>query len=119
MDRFELTEDHVRLIRRFNIWWDDGAYEGSPAVDAKRPFGNGDWVSDVAEIIGLKKVEADDGETYWPKGTRSKCETLYKELDKALQVVLAAGSFEPGTYVSDSYRDNWRRCAENTEPLQG
>ena len=46
---FQLTEEHVKLMRRFNIRWDDG-YDGAPAVDCKRPFGNGDWENDVAEI---------------------------------------------------------------------
>lgn len=109
MQQYELTDDHVKLIRQFSIWWDDGAYDGAPAVDCKRPFGNGDYVSDIAEIIGLEQIEADDGETFWPKGTRDRCEQLYRELAEALQVVLAAGSFEPGVYIASDYRRNWRR----------
>ena len=108
-ERFVLTEDHVKLLRRANVWWDDGAYEGSPAIDSKRPFGNSDWVSDVAEIIGLEPIEADNGEKFWPKGTRERCEALYKSLAGALQVVLASGSFEPGTYVCNKYKADWRR----------
>lgn len=108
MRRFELTAQHVALLRRANVRWSDGAYDGSPEIDAKRPFGNSDVVSDVAEIIGIEKSEADDGETYWPKGTRERCLALYKTLAEALQVVLASGSFEPGVYVADEYRDNWR-----------
>ena len=107
--RFELTEDHVKLLRRANVRWEDEPYEGAPAIDAKRPFGNSDWVSDVAEIIGLEPIETDDGETFWPKGTRERCETLYRTLADALQVVLASGSFEPGIYISDRYHDNWRK----------
>ena len=110
MKRFELTADHVKLLRRANVRWSDGAYDGSPEIDAKRPFGNSDWVSDVAEIIGLEPQEDDDGEKHWPKGTRDRCVALYKQLGDALQVVLAAGSFEPGLYVCDDYRANWRRA---------
>ena len=107
--RFELTDEQVKLLRQANIYWDDGAYEGAPAVDAKRPFGNGNWTDDVAVILGLERVEADDGETFWPKGTRERCEKIYRTLDKALQVVLSSGSFEPGTYEADEYHDNWVR----------
>ena len=109
MKQFQLTEDHVKLIRNFNIWWDDCAYEGAPSVDQKRPFGNSDIYSDIAEILGMERVEADCGEMYWPKGTREKCEKIYRELEIALQVVLTAGSFEPGLYVAENYKRNWQK----------
>ena len=105
--QYELTENQVKLLRQASVWWDDGAYEGAPAIDSKRPFGNGNWADDVAEILGLERLEADDGEVFWPKGTREKCEKIYRTLDKALQVVLASGSFQPGIYMADEYHNNW------------
>lgn len=112
---FELTAEHVALLRRANVsWW--GAEWGSPAIDCKRPFGNGDLYRDIHEVLdpaatwnssyglpeGLTAAEWD------AKVERYK--VLYPELKTALQVVLAAGSFEPGTYESNLYYDNWRQA---------
>jgi len=102
---FDLTEDHVKLVRQFNIQL-GSSYEGWPCVDGKRPFGNGDWVNDVAAIIGIEKIETDDG-FVWPKGTTDRCTKICGDLCQALQVILASGSFEPGKYEADEYHDNW------------
>ncbi len=109
MEKFTLTQEHLKLIQRMNIRFEDDTYDGAPAVDIKRPYGNSDVMSDVAEIIGIEKAEDDCGEKYWPKGTRERCEKIHKETAKALQVCLAAQSFEAGEYISDDYRDNWRK----------
>ena len=106
---FDLTSEHVALLRRANVGWNDIAYEGAPAFDCKRPFGNGDIVSDIAEIIGMERIEADD-EDVWPKGARDRCMKLYRELDVALQVVLTAGTFDVGKYQCDEYHSNWRKA---------
>lgn len=108
-DKFILTVEHVALIKRFNVGWDGSCYLGSPVVDPKRPFGNGDVIGDMAEIVGIQPIETDDEETYWPRGTRDAMEKLYRELDGALQVVLASGSFEPGTYTAPRYSSDWIR----------
>lgn len=107
---FDLTEEHVKLIRQFNITW-DGAYEGAPAVDSKRPFGNSDLECDICEILEIEPVEHDnmEDETIYPKGTSDRVMKLYAELELALQVVLTAGSFEPGRYEAEEYHSNWRK----------
>jgi hypothetical protein len=107
--KFTLTKEHLKLLRRMNVYWEDSCYEGAPAIDQKRPYGNSDVISDIAEIIGVEKVEADDGEFFLPKGTRDKCEKLHTETERALQVVLASGSFEPGEYQCDQYHSNWEK----------
>lgn len=109
MERFTLTNEHLLLIKRMNIVFYDDAYDGAPAVDIKRPYGNSDVISDVAEIIGIEKQEDDYGEKFWPKGTVDRCKKIHQETAKALQVCLAAQSFEAGDYVSEDYRDNWRK----------
>lgn len=104
---FDLTEQHIALIKRMNVQWEDSAYDGAPAIDIKRPYGNSSVWRDVAEILGIKKIEDDNGETYWPKGTQEACLDLHRETETALQVCLAAQSFVPGRYVADKYLDNW------------
>jgi hypothetical protein len=112
---FDLTEEHVKLIRRFYIRW-DGAYEGAPAVDSKRPFGNSDWEEDICEILGIEPIEHDDmeDEIIYPKGTRERVTALFHELREALQVVCASGSFEPGRYETEKYHETgWKRSDDD------
>lgn len=110
--RFELTETHIKLLRRMCVYWDDDAYSGAPAIDIKRPYGNSGVMTDIAEIIGIEKHEDDNGETYWPKGTRKKCESLHRQMDTALQVCLEAGSFKPGIYEKEQYFGRWEAINE-------
>ena len=108
MERFTLTEQHLKLLKRMWVYWEDGAYAGAPSIDIKRPYGNSDVWQDVAEICGVQQFEDDDGEKHYPKGTKETCMALHRETEKALQVVLASQSFVAGDYVADEYRNNWR-----------
>ena len=110
MERFTLTQQHVDLLRRMNVRWAEHAYDGAPAIDIKRPYGNGNVWRDVAEIIGIVPTMGDEGEQHWPQGTRDRCMALHRETRLALQVCLTAGTFEPGEYVADEYLCNWRRA---------
>lgn len=104
-ETFVLKPEHVQLLRRACVTWDD-CETGAPAIDPKRPYGNSDVAGDVAEILGRDRrphqcptcdCDADDD-----------LMALHRETERALEVILRAGSFEPGTYVCDHTRD-WRR----------
>ena len=110
MQRFTLTHEHVALLKRMFVEWQDDPYEGAPAINIKRPYGNSGVLEDVAEIIGLTQSEDDDGEKHWPKGTSERCMSLHRQTEKALQVCLTAQTFEPGEYVADDWLRNWRRA---------
>lgn len=105
---FTLTTQHVLLLRNAAVCFFDGPEWGGPSLNFKRPFGNGDMISDMARMIDIEPVETDDEELHWPPGTRDAMILLYHELATALQVVLACGSFEPGSYEADQYKRNWR-----------
>lgn len=102
-DTFDLTENHIKLLSSMSIGWDDGAYDGAPAVDCKRPYGNSSVWQDVAEIIGIEEFEDDDGESHWPKGTREKCMELHRQTGTAMQIILQCQTFEPGTFKRQPY----------------
>jgi hypothetical protein len=116
MKHFTLTADHVLLLRNASIDFQDGPEWGGPAIDCKRPFGNGDMVGDMALLLGVNNVETDDEEIHWPPGTRLNMMHLYGELGDALQVVLATGTFSPGDFEADDYSRNWRRVAATVDP---
>lgn len=109
LERFTLTKQHVDLLRNGNISIDSGPYWGTIGLDCKRPFGNSDIIGDMARIVGIEPLE-DDNENIWPKGTEASMWKLFLELPLALQVILAAGTFEPGEYVSEQYMGKWRKA---------
>lgn len=107
--RFTLTADHIRLLRRANVTWDSAEF-GAPAIDPKRPFGNSSVVRDIHEILGWPLPEdEEERERHLDREGHGRAVMLYRQLETALQVVLATGSFEPGVYEVDNYNINWRK----------
>ena len=103
---FAVTEDHLKLIRRLNVGWQD-CETGAPEIDPKRPYGNSSVAVDVYEIleghaIGDKELTEAEEENYLK---------LHRETETALQVVLATGKFKVGIYEADPYQENWREAA--------
>lgn len=111
MRRFTLTEAHIKLLRRMQVGWQH-VEGGAPAIDPKRPYGNGDMIRDICEILQMepKTAAGDDEHPAWHGWDRRAARNLHNETDRALQIVLATGTFEPGEYVADDYRENWRRA---------
>lgn len=111
VERFTMTDEHVRLLRHAYVRWED-CETGAPAIDCKRPYGNSSVWQDVAEILGIKPAQSDDDEEFYPKGTRDRCMKLHAETEHALQIVLATGSFDPGTFEKVGYGGPWRRLGD-------
>lgn len=107
-ERFTLTEEHVKLLRHANVSWHYMEW-GAPCIDGKRPFGNGDHVRDMAEILEVPVVETDQDAKALLARDAERLRALYPELCTALQIVLTCGTFEPGLYEADLYFRNWQR----------
>lgn len=111
---FDLTHDHLKLLQRMNVGWCDDEF-GAPEIDPKRPYGNSDVLRDMVELL-MPNVPW-DSESYDPPGglpesTIAALNAIHKEMETALQVVLAAQSFEPGRYTAEKYSTKWRRVPE-------
>jgi len=105
--RFEVTEDHLKLLRRAYVsWWD--CEFGAPCIDCKRPYGNSDVLEDMAEILEIEMFEDAYGEKHFHKGQPEYLATLHKELQTVLQIALQTGTFQAGWYrnLSD-YGEEW------------
>jgi hypothetical protein len=89
---FELTEDHIALLRNMWVQWQEDEF-GAPEIDPKRPYGDSSVHKNLKEILGKR-----------PIATLNK---IHKETETALQIVLATGSFKPGWYEADQYDKNW------------
>lgn len=110
--KFELTENHLLLLQRMYIRWNDAGYDGAPEVDLKRPYGNSDVASDVYEIINGEEMPLDEDEEYDEHTVRQMLD-LHEQMATALQIVLCTRSFEPGLYEKQSdYRAlSWKKIS--------
>lgn len=89
---FNLTHEHLTLLRNANVAWEDGEC-GAPAVDTKRPYGNGDVAKDVARLLEWTW----DGEDM-SDAMVERAERLHSETALALQICLSLGQFKAGRY---------------------
>ena len=116
--RFTVTEEHLKLLRRAEVRWDDSEY-GAPAIDSKRPYGNSDVVLDILEILGLDKgtvtiggvtteIDISDMDEP-PEHLVAHCNKLHQETLAVLQIALSTGSFAAGTYEAKPYSNEWKR----------
>lgn len=112
-DTFTVTELHLRLLRRFNLEWDD-TEQGAPAVDPRRPYGTKWVLHDLAELLdpeGFAAVpEGDDAALgAYEQEHAEALMRAHRETFKALDIVLATGQFTAGTYRrSDPWARDWK-----------
>lgn len=109
LEHFRLTDEHIKLLRAAYVGWED-AEAGAPCIDCKRPYGNSDVTGDIGEILGEEPLLANrHGDREFTQEQEERFLTLHRETEQALRVVLQTGSFVPGHYVTEQYRNNWRR----------
>jgi hypothetical protein len=110
MKLFQLTEDHIKLLSRMYVDWDNGAYDGA-SINIKRPYGNSSVAYDVYEIIHSKEWDYGENDEEMPEEIYEQMLELHLETRTALQIVLCTKSFEPGLYELKSLWDSlsWRK----------
>lgn len=106
-----MTEDHIKLVRNFNIDWCDG-YDGAPMVNNKRPYGNSDVVNHIHKILNGDGVSFYELSEYTQNELEERYLDLHRETMYALQIILWTGKFEPGTYVDTGIGSEWIRVIE-------
>ena len=104
---FTVTEEHLKLLRRACVSWDDCEF-GAPEIDCKRPYGNSDVYSDIAEILGIPEDDWSDEDMGVLPEAEWRFLRLHVETAIALQIALATGEFRAGPYVRGSEHDTWR-----------
>lgn len=108
--RFQLTDEHIALLTgngRVWIEWDH-AMNGAPCMDAKRPYGNSDLPRDIADILGWEY----DPEEGVSNEQFARALRLHNQTQMALEVILNARTFEPGTYQTGPWGVDWKRIDE-------
>jgi hypothetical protein len=98
-NRFTITDDHLLLLKRMHFRFEAGIEFGAPAVDPKRPYGNGDVFGDMRHILGVEAEDTTEG--------RTELSELHREMALVLQIGCRLGRFETGTYTREPYSINW------------
>src|SRR3989304_4564435 len=62
-DGFTVTEEHIKLLKHMNVWW-DGTEHGAPGISPKRPYGNSDVYEDIADILGISRQDENNDEDW-------------------------------------------------------
>lgn len=117
MSKFTVTEDHIKLLNRMYIDFSHDAYEGAPAVNIKRPYGNSDVVGDIAEILGWELVTDRYGDATVSEEQGERALKLHEEMATVLQILAQNPlNFQLGTYVNASrYGNDWELTDEVEE----
>ena len=97
---FELKAEHLKLLKHAYVEWVN-CESGAPAINCKRPYGNGNVPGDVAEILGIKKHTCPSCGEEVDEEAREAAVKLHRETEQALAIVLARCGEEtlPGIYV--------------------
>ncbi len=111
MKTFELKEEHLKLLSRAYVGWDD-CETGAPCIDPKRPYGNSDVAGDVAEILGIEFKSDTHGDR--DDAQRDDLLDLHRETQTALQIVLSVGLVKPGTFQLMNKYDftSWKQIGD-------
>jgi hypothetical protein len=106
--RFTVTKDHLRLLRHMGVEWND-TESGAPMINPKRPYGNSNVPTDVADVLGWTVLMDPEDWVMQPEQSE-KAWAIHRQMDTVLQIVLCTGQFEPGTYVKMNEYDgtSWR-----------
>jgi hypothetical protein len=106
--KFTVTEQHLKLLRRFQVGWQD-CEMGAPEIDPKRPYGNSDVTNDIHEILTGETIgHRDSKRDSLTDVEEDRYKLLHNDTENVLQIVLATGQFKAGKYECNEYRNDWR-----------
>lgn len=110
--KFELKEDHVKLVRFLKWGINEQKMIVSGEQDDVTPFGGDDLYEEIGVILFGKPENFDPfgEEIYeWPEDKKKYMDEIYSELPTALSVILYTGSFELGHYKTKYHFIDWKK----------
>ena len=124
---FEVKKEHLMLLREACVDWDDCEF-GAPCINPKRPYGNSSVYTDMVNILGahpagegvfVLNLFGKDYVIYGDDKNNLNVEnkelirvldTLHKETETVLQIVLSTGTFSVGVYrLKSEYGCEWEK----------
>lgn len=108
MKEFTVNEDHIKLLKRMCVGWQDCEY-GAPEINPKRPYGNSDVENDICEILGFKKSSCRNCEDTYTENQAQQAAKIHREMQTVIEILLSnPTTFKIGTYTKKSdYRSDW------------
>ena len=107
--KFTVTENHLKLMRRMNVSYESHCEFGAPEIDPKRPYGNSDVYYDIGDMLGIKPESGDPEDPEYTEEQKNIMLKLHKETETSLQIALAVGFFESGDYEADAFTTKWTK----------
>ena len=106
--RFTVTEEHLKLLGRLNIRFEEYVEYGAPAVDPKRPYGNSSVDQDIYEILEWEPEEIDDyGD---PEFDHDRAYKIHQEMTDVLQILVQhVGEPILGEWEEKQYYSKWSK----------
>lgn len=124
MRKFELTENHLKLLQNSKIIWNPENF-GAPCVNSQKPYGSENFYEDITRIIGMdfnsemkfklldetdfiseiSKFEKDT-EIIISELQKQEILKLHSETLQALKILIS-GNHKLGVYVAGDNLDNW------------
>jgi len=108
MQKFTVTEQHLKLLKKMNVGWDNCEF-GAPCINPKRPYGNSSVLVNMADILEMDLFKDEYGEKYITENQENELTCLHRDMETVLQIVLATETFEAGDYHASDYSRNWTR----------
>jgi hypothetical protein len=112
--KFNLTENHIKLLK--HLKWSLNNDNNIESIDIEdsltSPFGGDNIYEDINTILNGKPADFTDfleNGIEFTEEEKSDMIKLYKELTKALDIILFTSSFEPGLYSTKWYDRNWKK----------
>ena len=94
---FEVTDEHLTLLRHLALRWDD-EYD-VPGVDPKRPYGNMTWYTvEMAVHLGDPPPKDENNRAIMSEEQESRLEKLHREMQPAMQIFLRSADIAPGPF---------------------
>ncbi len=107
---FVVADYHIKMLQQLNVSWEDAGYDGAPTIDLKRPYGNSDVMGDIHEII-TGKEPYDEYEDGLPDELIVKYQTIHREMEIVLEILVHTLSITPGKYSRKEWWDPWQKAA--------
>lgn len=109
--RFEVKEEHIKLLKKLNFDFDSRTEFGAPLISPKRPYGNSDVYQDIADIIGIKPevTDWDNEDDFFSDTQEMYMYALHKDMTTVLNILCVNLTIEAGMYQAKVYSDNWKK----------
>lgn len=116
---FTLKKEHISMIKNLDSNPDKLSLIGETQTKLTPFLMEGDLDTVLGHLIvgkeltdEEKEIKRSNNESFLSRDNMDDLYELYKELPKALNIVLTSATFTPATYFTRHYENNWKIFSE-------